>query len=1053
MRQHEYKAKPGFSSFSIIMGFLVLFIIGVSMLPLLNVKYTPSNSQKQISVYFSWAKASSRVLENEVTSKLEGVFSSIQGVQSISSRSNSGRGFINISFDKDADMDMLRFEVSSIIRQVYADLPEGVSYPLISGGSGMQNSKTLLVYSINGSATPGFIQEYAENNIVPKISILPGINDVAVSGAMPFEWVITYNYNTVKILEIKSRDISSAIRDYFGKTELGTTWDINEKSNIKDLYQVSISVDNKGRFEPEKISVKKCGNRIIYLSDIASVKYKEKEPVRYFRINGLNSINLRINSANEANQIELAKLVKDKIGKIKENLPVGYSIIQTYDSSQFINNELEKISWRIALSVFILLLFVFLISRQWSYLLLIVISLVVNLAIAVILYYWLKIEIHLYALAGITVSLGMILDNSIVTIDSIRYSGNNRSFVAILAATLTTIGSLSIIFFLGESQKLKLIDFALVMIINLAVSLAIALFLIPALMDKIKIRRSVTRKKIRRKKRIVSFNRAYQKLILFQTRFKPYFIIALILLFGLPVHLLPNKLGNKDEELNKLEKLYNSTIGSSWYNDSVRPVVDKLLGGTFRLFTEYVYENSTYSEPERTKLHVRGKMPKGATLKQLDVSMRFMENYISSFDEIDQFTTTINNPQSGSIEITFKEQAEKEGFPFRLKGLLTSYAINRGGMDWSVYGVGRGFSNSLGSGVKNGRIKLTGYNYEELYEICENIGKNLSENKRVKGVGIIGRIYWNASLNYEYDLDLSAKKIVEHDFNLGMVHSKLNEMLASSTLSAPFDGKLQSLRLKTDIKEEIDIWDLKNLPLSNQGNVLKLKDIARIKKEATGNEINKENQEYQLYVEYDFIGPHKLQKINEKKQIDHIKKELPLGYKVHANRAWMSRQDEKKSVLLLVLILVIIFFICAILFESFRQPLAVIASIPISFVGVFLTFYVFDFNFDQGGYASFVLLCGISVNSTLYIINEKNILSRGKRNYSSLKLYLKAYNRKIIPILLTTLSTILGLVPFAVLGQNEVFWFSLSVGAIGGLLFSLFAIVFCLPIFMRIAKC
>lgn len=1049
MQEINHDTKPKFSSFTIIIGFLVLFIIGVSFLPLLNVKFTPSNNQKQISVSYSWAKASSRILENEVTSKLEGVFSSLKNLKKISSSSTSRGGFINMSFDKDTDIDILRFEVLSLIRQVHKELPSGLSYPQINSGRGGQGSQILLAYSINGSAPPRFIQNYAEDNIASRIALIPGISDVRVSGAMPFEWVLTYDYNKVKTLGLNLGDISQAIRSYFNRVELGVTWEMNSIKKAHELYQIFISVDHQGKFYPEKIPVKKCDGRIIYLSDIVSVQYKEKEPDRYFRINGLNSININIQSANEANQLELAKRVKEQIAKIQAELHAGYSITQSYDSSEYIQNELEKISWRIGLSIFILLLFVFLISRQWSYLLLIVISLLANLAIAAIFYYLFKIEIHIYALAGITVSLGMIMDNSIVTIDSIRYTGNNRSFIAILAATLTTIGSLSIIFFLSEWQKLKLLDFAMVMIINLLVSLALALFFMPAIMDKIKIKRSVTSKKIKRKKRILSFNRLYRSLIMFQTKFRPVFIILLILLFGLPFHLLPNKLGERDVEPNAFEKLYNNTFGSDWYNTTARPVVDKTLGGTFRLFTEYVYEQSTYSEPERTKLMVRGSMPKGGTLRQLDASIRFMENYISRFDEIDQFQSSINSPQNGSIEITFTKQAEKDGFPFQLKGLLTSYAINRGGMDWSVYGVGRGFSNSLGSGFKNGQIKLTGYNYEELYALCENVKSDLEGNKRVKDIDIVGSVSWNSSLRYEYGLDLSSKQIVDKNFNLGYIHTQLNEMLSSSSLTAVFDGSLQSLRIISGSRENVDIWKLKNYPLYRENNILKLKDIAKIKKEATGNEIHKENQEYQLYVVYDFIGPHKLNEMLRGKQIEKTMEELPLGYKVQSPDRWMSRADEKNSVLLLALVLVIIFFICAILFESLKQPLAVIATIPISFIGVFLTFYLFDFNFDQGGYASFVLLCGISVNSTLYIINEKNILTKGERKFSKLRLYIKAYNRKIIPILLTTISTILGLVPFAILGQNEVFWFSLSVGAIGGLLFSLFAIVFCLPLFIK----
>ncbi len=148
-----------------------------------------------------------------------------------------------------------------------------------------------------------------------------------------------------------------------------------------------------------------------------------------------------------------------------------------------------------------------------------------------------------------------------------------------------------------------------------------------------------------------------------------------------------------------------------------------------------------------------------------------------------------------------------------------------------------------------------------------------------------------------------------------------------------------------------------------------------------------------------------------------------------------------------MLIAVIIYFIGAILFESLRQPLVVISLIPISFIGVFLTFYLTGFRFDQGGFAAFVLLCGIVVNAGFYVINEYNHILRTSGS-SALRCYVKAFNRKIVPIALTVVSTILGLIPFLFEGDGEVFWFSFAIGTMGGMAFSLIALLLYLPLFL-----
>lgn len=135
----------------------------------------------------------------------------------------------------------------------------------------------------------------------------------------------------------------------------------------------------------------------------------------------------------------------------------------------------------------------------------------------------------------------------------------------------------------------------------------------------------------------------------------------------------------------------------------------------------------------------------------------------------------------------------------------------------------------------------------------------------------------------------------------------------------------------------------------------------------------------------------------------------------------------------------IIYLICAILFESLRLPFVIILLIPVSFVGTFLTYYLTGLTFGSGGYASMVLLSGLTVNAAIYILAE----------YRYLHDYVKAYNHKIVAVLLTVFSTILGLVPFLIDGDVKSFWYSFAVGTIGGLLFSLIALIFVLPVFLK----
>lgn len=171
-----------------------------------------------------------------------------------------------------------------------------------------------------------------------------------------------------------------------------------------------------------------------------------------------------------------------------------------------------------------------------------------------------------------------------------------------------------------------------------------------------------------------------------------------------------------------------------------------------------------------------------------------------------------------------------------------------------------------------------------------------------------------------------------------------------------------------------------------------------------------------------------------------------MGYTVENDNAyWSWGKDDNSQYFLLVIVILIIFFISAILFNSLSQPLAILFVIPVSYIGVFLTFYLFGLNFDQGGFASFVLLCGITVNASIYILNEYNAIRRNFPNLSPLHAYTKAWNVKVIPIFLTVMSTILGFVPFMI-GEKTPFWFPLAAGTIGGLVMSVIGIFIYLPV-------
>lgn len=1039
------KNNSAFSSFSVIVVFLALMIIGSAFVPLLDISYKPGRNLPQLNINFSWPNASPKVIEEE-TSKIEGVLGKISQIKNIESTSSVGSGQIMLEFDKTADLNKKRYEVSALIRQLRGNLPTGMSYPEIAAISANNDDVvSFMVLTINANASTHFIEKIAGQQVLPALLKINGIADISIYGATPYQWEISFDPELLKNFSLTPAEISSAINRLGNKTFLG-----NQKDPSGSFVPVLASTRNINPEEWGKLPITNKGGRIIRLSDIATVKLKEKPPASYYRINGKNTLNLVIYAAREENQLKLSGQIRENLPLIQKKLPSGYSILVASDSTEYIHEELEKIGKRTFFSLLILLLFVLIASRSFRVLAILFLSLVANLLIACVFYYLLKVEIHMYSLAGITVSFGIIIDNSILMVTHLQKQRGLRVFISLLAATLTTLGALSVVFFLKENQKILLIDFTWVMVINLSVSLGISLFLVPALMEKLYHQKSDAIAPVKRRKRVVKITGFYNRFIGFEKRFKWAFFILIILAFGLPVGSLPEKI----EKETKTAHFYNKTFGSETFQSDIKPIAEKALGGALRLFSENVFEGSFYVDPGRTTLYVRGQMPEGCTIGQLNEAVRKMEQYISQFDEVEQFETRITSYRNSSITITFTKEAENSSFPFLLKSQVEAKAISLGGMDWGVYGVGKGFSNALNMDYKNSHILLTGYNYDRLYDYAEKLEQTLLQNPRVDNTEINSENSWGSTTRYEYKLQVNKDLLATQNLNYyDYTHSVFNQLYHSSLPPFYNDSELQPVILISNKNDKYNKWDFYNLPVNTSADQKKLSQAGDIQKLLAAKSIVKKNQVYQLYLNYNFIGPGPLSEMIQERAIDEINLILPLGYKAQKpERYWYWDNKEKKQYWLLLLIIVIIYFITAVLFESLVKPLAVISLIPISFIGVFLTFYLFGYHFDQGGFASFILLSGLVVNAAIYVINDFNNLISRREKQNTISTYLKAFNQKIVPITLTILSTVLGLVPFVWGGQKEVFWFAFAVGSMGGLIFSLLALIIYLPLFLKLKK-
>ena len=515
-------------AFSLILIMAVLMVVGGALIPLLRISYHPSPEQgKRLTISFSWPGASQRVIEQEITSKVEGLVASVVGVEKTSSVSSQGNGSVTVVLKEKANVSAVRFEISSLLKQIAEKLPEGAGGLYLQGGNiggGLrQNTRQVLSYIINADMDPANIKDYVERNIKPYLTQIDYVRDVSVGGAMPLYLDIEYNPIELQRYGLESNVIVSGLQNFLGQRSIVGDVDRIDRDGNKERITLLLETERLGP-DIGKTPLATIDGKIIYLNDVAKFDYKKRQETSFYRINGLNTIYLSIFADTETNIIKASAEIRERMEKIQANLTDGFYVTLTNDAAKEVREELVKLVKRTFLCLAILFLFVWIISRSRRYLSVIAISLFANVLIAVIFYYLFDVELNLISLAGVAVSLGIMIDTVIVMVDHYSYYHNRSAFIAILAALLTTIGSLVIVFFMPDYVKGALNHFSTIIIINLVVALFVALFFVPAIIDHSELCCRQMKKSCKRLKRIVSWSRFYTRYITFTQKRKWIYI-------------------------------------------------------------------------------------------------------------------------------------------------------------------------------------------------------------------------------------------------------------------------------------------------------------------------------------------------------------------------------------------------------------------------------------------------------------------------------------------------------------------------------------------------
>ena len=1017
-------------------------IIGALLIPRLSINLNPSIKQQNIAITYTYPGANAASVENEVTAKLESAFATLRNLEQINSRSSEGQGSINLVFSNKQSIESIRLEVVTLVRQVYKSLPTACSFPRVNYQYNTEKETKLLTYNLSSSLAPEALEALVKETFIVPLSKQIGVDQVMLTGIQKKEWQVSVDRKKAQILDIDFTQIETTITNNITARNLDLT---RLNDHRKYTLRFLTHPDHLNAKEAlESIVVGRINKRPIYLSELATIQLRTPTSETHYRVNGQAAIILAIFPDQRVNQIELARRLRTEVMQrsraIKDQLEV--TLIQDYTA--YLSTELKKIAYRTLLSFGVLLLFIGFVYPNWRYLLLLFFSLVACLLMANICYYFLKVELHLFSIAGWTLSLGIILDNLVIMADGIKHRTRQPIFLAILAATLTSIVVLSVVFFVDKDLQWSLIDFSWVFCINLLVSLLYALVFLPELATFLKVKKQ-KKSLINRKRIVIRFGKIYTAYIRFLVKRKWIAYLFLLFSFGIPLFLLPERLDGDQ----KWKLAYNQSIGSEFYLSKVRPWLDVGTGGFLKAFIE---QNERFdfrpTEKKEIKLYLEGQIPFGGTTEQLNTALQQIEGYLEQYKEIKHHQTSISGPYNSRLEITFHAAYQKSFFPEYLKGELEQFANSLGGVDFRIYGVGRSFDNTYRGDQLTDFVRLSGFNYPELFNLARMVKDSLELQPRIKEVFISSeRSFYSPTEKY-FLVDLPEENIAFQNKLTKVGFSKKVKELVTDRGSF---GQIQGAEIRLLSRDQglNDLWQLQNqLQANNTGSFYRNEQFLNLMAEAGKLDVIRKNQQYEIILQYNFLGENRIATRVLEKELAKIRPLLPMGYQImDLNQYDRKKEGSWKMVMLVFFALFLILFISGILFNSLRQAIIPVFLIFPSYIGRFISVLLLPLNFDLGGFASFLLVAGLSVNGVLFIINDFNNQNKKYPDRTSMQHYLKAFNTKIVPVLIASISTVLGLIPFFLFDQGALFWYALAIGSIGGLLCSVLAIVLFLPAF------
>jgi HAE1 family hydrophobic/amphiphilic exporter-1 len=988
------------------MVFLALLATGVYSFLNTPIELAPKETFPKVDIVTSWYGVPPEVVQTQVTAPLEEACATVKGVTKMTSTSQIGLSRITLEFDPKTNMEFAQLALREELTKTRAVLPPRVRPLLQPYVPEDFRVRPFLEYTVSGDYGLQELQELVKEKLEIGLGSVRGVSGVEVSGGSEPEIRVVLDEERIKAYGLHPYTVNAAIGARLGTYPTGRV----RRGNQEFLFKFADRIDSLDELRDTVVA--HSGDNPILVRDVAKVEVTYADIRAVHRINGQPTVNLTVSKERGANTLRVARDVKLKLEEVKRELPLDLVFKAGDDESVEIRKNLNDLYLLAGLITAIVFVMVFVVLRRVMPSLLILSSIAFSIVITFNLIYAFGISLNMLTLGALALGFGMFVDNSIVVFENIlrlreggmeareaSAQGPREVFTAVLASTLTTMAVFfSFPFFQGK-LKIYYLPLAIVIASAMAASLLVSFTLVPSLSPRLLKKRKGTAWAEKR---------------------SPRFEKALGVLIRHPVEVLL--------------------------------VVAALLFGAYKWFRAEVTLGRWYPWYSKEYLYVRVGMPPGTDIARTDETIRAFEEKVVALDYEKEMKVYIV-PESAQAIIGFPPEIEKSYRPYALKEELIQLATQFAGIDISVSGFDpQYYASSMGAGTYySSRIKFYGYNLRKLKEITADLEKTLRRNPRIKEVRTVSsRFGWWRGDTVEDVLKIDKAALKRYDVDPAYLYFALQTMI-QGTFGQPArirtGGKDIVVSVKYPDAATLDMRGLNEaLVQTRGGEYLRIGEIAAFTEAAIPGSIDREDQQFQQTIMWEFRGPSKAEERYRKSVFASL--HLAPGFSASLEEDWFVTEEEQKQINFAIAVaLVIIFMILAALYESFVLPFFIMLAVPLSLIGVFVAFIVAKAPFDPTAYIGVILLSGIVVNNAILLVDHIN--ARRRQGLGLLEAVVRGTRDRVRPIFMTTATTVFGMLPLLLIGaetNKRQIWSSLALCTVGGLTTSTLLILIVIPV-------